>query len=174
MHQFGAVLGHVVTSTRSDYHLGAVEILERFLPSYWWTDPTSTIEGPLVQAVAVLLGLVFVLAIATWIGAPRIGMSNRVVQRLLVRLAKWVAVLAAIGLFLLLFRWQLVPFLSKRLWMILWSVAVIALPVYAYLFWRRRYPELIAAWEDTERRRRYLPKPATGGSRSRRRSRRRR
>jgi hypothetical protein len=82
--------------------------------------------------------------------------------------------LAAIGLLLLLFRWQLVPFLSKRLWMILWGVAVVALPIYAYLYWKRRYPLLMTAWEDSERRRRYMPKPASGSGRSRRRGRRRR
>ncbi|MFN8634413.1 MAG: hypothetical protein U0893_11205 [Chloroflexota bacterium] len=151
-----------------------MEILERFLPSYWWTDPTSTIEGPLVQGFAALLGIVFVLAAAAWILAPRLAPTNRIVQRLIVRLAKWVLALAAVGLLLLLLRWQLVPFFSKRLWLILWGVAVVALPVYAYYYWRTRYPRLMAAWLDAERRRRYMPKPAASAGKPRRRSRRRR
>jgi hypothetical protein len=151
-----------------------VEILQRLSPAYWWTDPTSTIEGPLVQAFAIILGTVFVLAVMAWVLAPRLAPGHRLHQRLIARAAKWALALAAIGLLLLLLRWQLVPFFSKRLWMILWFAAVVASLAYAVSFRRRRYPELLAEWEASERRRRYLPKPGHGAARSRRRSRRRR
>jgi hypothetical protein len=123
-----------------------VEIFERLLPGHWWTDPNESIGGLPYPAH----------------------------QRLIARAAKWTLGLASTGLLLLLFRWQLVPFLSKRLWLYLWCLAIIGVIAYAVQYWRRSYPRDLADWEDAERRRRYLPKPGQGGSRSRRRSRRRR
>jgi small-conductance mechanosensitive channel len=164
----------VVSFARSHYHHVTVDILNRLLPSSWWTDPGTTIEGPLVLAFAIALAVVFVLSVALWLIAPRLAPDNRLHQRLIARLAKWVLALAAIGLLLLLFRWQIVPFFSKRLWLYLWVVAVVAGVGYVFSYWRTIYPERLAAWEDAERRRRYLPKPGQGAGRSRRRSRRRR
>jgi hypothetical protein len=149
-------------------------MLERLSPSYWWTDPSTSIEGPIVQAFAAVLGLVFVLAVMAWLLAPRLAPGHRLHQRLIVRAAKWALALAAIGLLLLFFRWQLVPFFSKRLWLLLWFAAVLAAICYAIYYWRRWYPAHLAAWEDSERRRRYRPRPGQGSGRSRRRSRRRR
>jgi hypothetical protein len=151
-----------------------VEILERFLPGYWWTDPGTSLDGPLAIAFAVVLAIAFILAVVVWLLAPRLAGHNRLHQRLIVRLAKWVIGFSAVGLFLLLFRWQIVPFFSKRLWLILWFAGVIAGIGYIAYFWRKVYPGQRAAWEDSERVRRYMPRAARGGSRPRRRSRRRR
>jgi hypothetical protein len=172
--RFGRIVLGIVSRASSHYYHGTVEILERFSPSYWWTDPGTTIDGPLPIAFAVALGVVLVLAVAVWILAPRLAPENRLHQRLIVRAAKWVLALVAIGLLLLLFRWQIVPFFSKRIWLILWIVAVIAFVGYVYYYWRKIYPARLAEWESSERRRRYMPKPAQSGGRSRRRDRRRR
>jgi len=151
-----------------------VEILERFLPGYWWTDPGTTLDGPAVAAFAIVLAVAFVLAIVVWLLAPRLAPENRLHQRLIARLAKWVLGFSAVGLLLLLFRWQIVPFLSKRLWLFLWFAGVFGGIGYVVYYWRRVYPQQLAAWEDSERVRRYLPRAGRGASRSRRRSRRRR
>jgi hypothetical protein len=151
-----------------------VDVLAYLSPSYWWTDPGTTLDGPVVLGFAIALGVAFVLAVVLWLIAPRLAPENRLHQRLLVRAAKWAVALTVIALLLLLFRWQVVPFFSKRLWLILWAVAVVAAIGYAAYYWRKTYPLRRAAWEDAERRRRYLPKPGQGAGRSRRRSRRRR
>ena len=151
-----------------------MEIFERLLPGYWWTDPGTTIDGPLAIGFAIVLGVAFVAAIVAWLLAPRLASGNRLHQRLIVRLAKWVLGFSAVGLLLLLFRWQIVPFFSKRLWLFLWFVAAFGGVGYVVHYWRRVYPEQRAAWEDSERVRRYLPRAGRGASRSRRRSRRRR
>jgi hypothetical protein len=131
-------------------------------------------EGPLAGGFAIVLSVAFVLAIVVWLLAPRIASENRLHQRLIARVAKWVLGFSAAGLLLLLFRWQVVPFLSKRLWLILWFAGVLGGIGYVAYYWRRVYPVQLAAWEDSERVRRYLPRPGRGGSRSRRRARRRR
>ncbi len=151
-----------------------MDLFERLLPGYWWTDPNESIGGLAYQGLAIALGIVFVAAIVVWILAPRLAPAHRLHQRLIARAAKWALALASIGLFLLLFRWQLVPFLSKRLWLILWGLSCAGAVVYAWQYRRRVYPLDLADWEDGERRRRYMPKAGRGGSRSNRRSRRRR
>lgn len=168
------VLRHVVRAASTDYYHRAVEMLERLLPSYWWTDPGTTIDGPIVAAFAGVLAVLFVAGVAVWLLAPRLAPENRVLQRLIVRVAKWALWLCAIGLLLLLFRWQIVPFFSKRLWLILWFATVIGAGAYLAYYWRRLYPLRLAAWHDSERRRRYMPRPAQGSGRQRRQSRRRR
>jgi hypothetical protein len=165
---------HIVSGAHTDYYLVTVDIFTRLSPAYWWTDPGTTIEGPIVIGFAVFLGLAFVLGIVAWMLAPRLAPENRVLQRFIVRVAKWTVGLAAVGMVLVLFRWQVVPFFSKRLWLDLWVVAVIATAVYMAYFWRKVYPQRMIAWAEAERKRRYLPRPAQSGGRSRRRPRRRR
>ena len=149
-----------------------MEIFERLLPSYWWTDPTDAIAGPAWIVFAVLLALAFIAAVTVWLLAPRLAPMHSLHRRLIARAAKWTVGLSTTGLFLLLFRWQLTPFLSKRLWLFLWILAVVGVVAYAQRYRRTTYPDDLAAWNDNERRRRYLPKPSGGGNRGRRRSRR--
>jgi hypothetical protein len=149
-----------------------VEIFERLSPSYWWTDPGTSVEGTVPVGFATVLGLAFVASLVVWLLARRIAPENRVLRRLIVRVAKWALAMSAVGLLLLLFRWQIVPFFSKRLWLFLWFAGVIAGIGYLGYYWRRIYPLRLAAWADSERRRRYLPRAGQSGSRHRRRSRR--
>ena len=149
-----------------------MEIFERLLPSYWWTDPGTPVDGPVPTAIAIVLGLAFVASVTVWLLAPRIAPDNRVFRRLVIRVAKWTLAMSALGLFLLLFRWQVVPFFSKRLWTVLWVLGALGGVAYLTYYWRRVYPLRVAAWADNERRRRYLPRGGQIGSRQRRRSRR--
>jgi hypothetical protein len=165
---------HIVSGADTDYYLVTVDVFSRLSPAYWWTDPGTTIEGPIAIGFAAVLGVTFVLGIAAWILAPRLGLENRIVQRFVVRIAKWTVGLSAAGLLLLLFRWQIVPFFSKRLWLFVWVATVVGMAGYAGYWWRKVYPQRMMAWEESERIRRYLPRPGQGGGRSRRRSRRRR
>jgi hypothetical protein len=73
---------------------------------------------------------------------------------------------------LLLFRWQGVPFLSWRIWLVMWWIAAISTAGYIWYYLKRIYPRRLEDWQDAERRRRYMPKPGSGQNRSRRRSRR--
>ena len=164
----------VVVQGGNHYHLVTVNMLDKLSPTYWWTDPGTTIEGPVVIGFAAVLGIMLVVSVAVWILAPRLAAEERPKQRMIARIAKWSLGFAVVGLLLLLFRWQLVPFLSKRLWFVLWGAGAIAGIAYAANYWRTVYPERRVAWQEAERKRRYLPKPGQGGGRSRRRSRRRR
>jgi hypothetical protein len=161
-----------VSGARTHYYLSVVEIFERLLPSYWWTDPTDAIDGPGWIVFAVLLGVAFIAGVTFWLLAPNLAPRNSLHRRLIARAAKWTVGLATTGLFLLLFRWQLTPFLSKRLWLFLWILSVIGAVAYGERYRRTGYGADLAAWNDNERRRRYLPKPSGSGNRGRRRARR--
>src|SRR3982751_2220293 len=95
-------------------------------------------------------------AIVIWILAPRLAPDQRLKQRFIARIAKWTLGFAAVGLLLLLCRWQIVPFFSKRIWVVLWGASIIGGIVYAWRYWRYVYPERLVAWQEAERKRRYL------------------
>jgi len=151
-----------------------VNPFDRLGPSHWWTDPTEPLDNPAYLVMAIVLGLAMVVAAFAWIAAPRLFADHRFRQRQVTRLAVTIFAFAAIGLLLLLFRWQAVPFFSKRLWLYLWWLAAICTVAYIAYYLKRVYPARLAAWHDAERRRRYLPKPGSSQQRSRRRPRRRR
>jgi hypothetical protein len=149
-----------------------VNPFDRLSPSHWWADPTEPLSNPIYLVMAVMLAAALVAGGFAWIAAPRMFPEHRLRQRLVTRLAITVFVFAAAGLLLLLFRFYAVPFFSKRLWLYIWWAAAIGTAAYAVYFTRRIYPGRLAAWEDAERRRRYMPRSGSGGQRSRRRSRR--
>ena len=167
----------VVVGDANHYYLvtvDTIDVLGKLSPAYWWTDPGTTIEGPVVIGFTALLGVVLALSVAVWILAPRLAPDERPKQRIIATMARWSLGFAAAGLLLLLFRWQIVPFLSKRLWFIMWGASIIAGIAYAVNYWKTVYPLRRVAWREAERKRRYLPKPGQGGGRVRRRTRRRR
>jgi drug/metabolite transporter (DMT)-like permease len=164
----------IVGAAATDYYVGTVNLFDRLSPSHWWVDPTEPLDNPIYLVMAAALGLALVVAAFAWIAVPRLFADHRFRQRQVTRLAVTVFTFSAVGLLLLLFRWQAVPFFSKRLWLYLWWLAAIGTVGYIAYYLKRVYPSRLAAWEDAERRRRYLPKPGSSRQRSRQRSRRRR
>jgi len=162
----------IVGGLSTDYHVITVNPFDRLSPSHWWADPTEPLDNPIYIALAVVLVLALIAGAFAWIAAPRMFATHRFRQRLVTRLAITLFTFAAVGLLLLLFRWQAVPFLGKRIWVYLWWFAAIGTAIYVAYYLRKVYPGRLAAWEDAERRRRYMPKPGSGQNRPRRRSRR--
>lgn len=150
-----------------------MEIFARLAPAYWWTDPAEPLDGPFAMALAIAVAIVMVAGAFAWIGARQLVPRHRLHRRLLIRAGQAGVTAGLTGLLLMLFRWQAVPFLSKRLWLILWGLTCLGALAYAFRYARTRYAEDVLAWESAERRRRYLPRPAASGGRTRRRGRRR-
>ncbi len=144
----------------------------RLGPGHWFADATEPIDHPLYVFLAAalagtLVGSLYVrLAVHTMFG------GHRFKQRLAARAAIYAAWLAVVGLVIMLFRWQPVPFLSKRIWLYLWFLFALGLLGYAAYYSRRVYPERLSAHDERGRRRRYLPRGSPGGARARRRARR--
>lgn len=143
-------------------------------PAAWLTDPREPFNHPAYLVLAVALALALVAAIYLRIDPERVAGPQRWKQRLARRWATWTVWLCLAGLMILLFRWQAVPLLSKPLWTLAWWLSVLATGVYLVYFYRRRYPGQRAAYEESERIRRYLPRPAATPPSNRRKARRRR
>jgi hypothetical protein len=152
----------------------AMDLFEwlRLGPGHWLADATEPIDHPLYALlsavlVGVLAGALYVrLAVHTLFG------GHRFKQRLAARAAIYAAWFAAAGLVIILFRWQPVPLLSKRIWLYLWFLTALGALGYAAYYSRRLYPGRLSAHDERGRRRRYLPRGAASGSRARRRARR--
>lgn len=134
--------------------------LGRLSPAHWFTSATEPIQHPAYAVLAGMLVLGLVGAIYLRIASEQMFHGHRFKQRQVARGATASIWLCAAGLVVLLFRWQPVPFLSMRVWFYLWWLAAVALVAYAVYFYRRVYPERLSAYEDAERRRRYLPRPS--------------
>jgi hypothetical protein len=143
-------------------------------PSGWLADPTEPINHPVYVVLAGVLALALVAAIYIRIDPERVAGPRRFTQRLAQRWATWAVWLCLAGLTILLFRWQPVPLLSKPLWGLAWWLSLLAALAYLVYFYRRRYPAQLAALEESERIRRYLPRPPGTTSSGRRKPRRRR
>ena len=96
----------------------------RLSPEHWFADAPVPIDHPAYVVLAIAQTLVFAAAIVARLVADLLLADRPVARRALSRAATVAGLLAAIGLVLLLFRWQPVPFFSKRIWLYLWWVAV--------------------------------------------------
>ncbi len=100
-------------------------LLDRLSPDYWWSDPTTAWDGAWVLMFTLLLATAFVVAATAATLAPRLQASCGHLQINIGRTAAWVLGFAAVGLLLVLFRWQATPFFGKRLWIILWFATML-------------------------------------------------
>lgn len=143
-------------------------------PGYWLSDATEPLDGTLAIVLGVMLTLGMAAGLYLRLSSGTMFGGHRFKQRQARGLANPAIGLCAAGLVILLFRWQLVPLLSNRIWLMLWWLAVLGGTGYVVWFYRRRYPARLAAYEQDERRRRYLPRAAVVPARARRKPRRKR
>jgi hypothetical protein len=147
--------------------------LGRLGPEHWLADAAEPIQHPAYLVFAVILTLAMAGAVYVKIMASQMFDGNRFKQREAAKLANVVLGFGLVGLVILLFRWQPVPFLSKRIWFYLWWLSALATTGYFIHYYRTDYPGRLYNYSEEARRRRYLPR-AGATVRMRRRSRRRR
>ena len=97
----------------------------RLSPEHWLADTVEPIDHPAYLVLAVVQTLVFAASVAAHLLAEPLLADRPVARRAVARAATVAGVLAAVGLVVLLFRWQPVPFFSKRIWLYLWWVGVL-------------------------------------------------
>ena len=96
----------------------------RLSPEHWLADTVEPIDHPAYLVLAVVQTLVFAASVGVHLLAEPLLADRPAVRRIVARVATVAGVLAAVGLVVLLVRWQPVPFLSKRIWLYLWWVGV--------------------------------------------------
>ena len=128
-------------------------------PSYWFGDATEPIDHPIYVVLALVLAVALIGGIATRLAVHRLFGGHRFKQRRAARAASYAVALAAVGLVILLFRWQPVPLLSKPIWFFLWALAALGGLGYGLYYYRRVYPRRLFEYDENARRRRYIPRP---------------
>jgi hypothetical protein len=119
------------------YHLGVRALVERLGPGYWWSDPTTPWDTTAVVAFAVSLALAFVGGVTVWVLVERIAPADQAARRFVRSAAASAFAFSAGGLVLLLFRWQMTPLFSRRIWFMLWGMGLIWTVVTALVRWSR-------------------------------------
>ena len=118
----------------------------RLSPEHWFFGTPEPIDHPLYVVLAAMQTLAFAAAAVARLLADPLLADRPAARRALCRAATVAGLLAAVGLVLLLFRWQPMPFFSKRLWLYVWWVGVAAAVTWAALAARRRgAPDTVAA-----------------------------
>lgn len=112
----------------------------RLSPEHWLAENPDPIDHPMYVVLAVVQTLVFAAAVVARLVADPLLADRPAVHHSLSRVAAVAGILAAIGLVLLLFRWQPVPFLSKRVWLYLWWIGVAVAAGWATFSARRHSP----------------------------------
>lgn len=110
----------------------------RLTPEHWFVDLTDPMDHPLYAVLALTQSLVFALAVFASLVAEPLLAGRPAARRAISRAATIAGFLAAIGLVILMFRWLLVPYFTKRIWLYLWWVGVAAAVAWGAYGARRR------------------------------------
>ncbi len=97
----------------------------RFSPDHWFADLSDPIDGPSYLALAIVQTLLLAAATFARLVADVLLADRPEARQLVSDVAGVAAILAGLGLVVLLFRWHLlVPFLTKRAWLYAWGLAL--------------------------------------------------
>jgi hypothetical protein len=122
-------------------------------------------SSPIYWVLGALFLLLLLGALYTYLQAARRYANDRFRQRLFRRYAAAVASFSGLGAASVAFSLLAVPFLSKRLWLVLALLGLLGTAGYLVFYLRRRYQAALRTHEEHERRQRYLPRPKGSGPR---------
>jgi hypothetical protein len=120
------------------------------------------VEPPSSPLYWVLGGLFIVLILGSlyvYVLSYRRQLADRFHRRLAGRYGGLIASFSGLGFAATLFGFLTVPFLSKRLWLVVALLGLAGSLGHGFWYWRRRYPAAREAYDKMDRRRRYLPRP---------------
>ena len=115
-------------------------------------------SSPLYWALGVLFLALLLGALYVYLQAGRRFEDDRFHRRLARRYAALVAGFSGLGVAAVAFALLAVPFLSKRLWLVLALVGLIGTSGHLIFYLRRRYRAALRAHQEHARRQRYLPR----------------
>lgn len=134
-------------------------------PGYWFTgDPTP--PTPYFAVVTLFFVVALFALIAVYVLRRRVFASDPVLIGLAARLTPWAITIAAIGVFLIAWRYAEAPYFSARFLWLACALGLVAMAGYVVRFMRRDYPRRAAELRARQERERYTPRP--GGRRRRR------
>jgi hypothetical protein len=132
---------------------------ELIIPGLLLADPRQGYAHPLYVALGVLFAVILIGSLLAYLLAPRLLHRHRLHTELLRRLTGALALVSGLGLFWILARVVGMPLFARPLWLWFTLLALVATIVYAGYYWIKRYPDRRRAYEEAERKRRWLPTP---------------
>jgi hypothetical protein len=133
--------------------------VERFGPSHLFEDQLEGPISPLYWVLGCLFLVVLFGSLYLHLQSGQRFAADRFHRRLARRFASLAGGFSGLGLAATVFALLAVPFLSKRIWLLLALVGLLGTGLYGGVYFRRRYPVERASYEESERRLRYLPRP---------------
>lgn len=141
--------------------------MERLSPGHLFEDQQFGPSSPLYW----VLGAVFLIflfgALYVYLVADRRFATDRLHRRLAKRYATLVGWFSGLGLACTTFALLTVPFLSKRIWLVIALLGLLGTAAHGAFYARRRYPAARLAHDEHERRQRSLPQPKAAGRKRR-------
>ena len=109
-----------------------------------------------MKAALIFFILMLVAAIVLFVLSNKKGLESYV-KRLLAKIASLLGWMGAVALILFFFRYEAVPFLSRRFWYGLWCVGIIIWIVFILRYWLKEVPRQRQERIAKERLKKYLP-----------------
>lgn len=141
--------------------------MERFGLARLFEDQLEAPSSPIYWLLGGLFLVVLFGACYALVLADRREADDRFHARLWRRYGAWLAAFSGLGLASVTFSLLTVPFLSKRIWLVLATLGLLASVGHLAYFVRRRYARARRAHEEDERRRRSLPRAKPSGRKRR-------
>ncbi len=116
-------------------------------------------ESQLIFGFAIFFGLAIIISAIVWLFFVRKEQQEPLLRAIRRRIVLWLFVTGLVGLFLVFFRWQGIPYFAGRIWLLLWliiSAGWLAL-IGSYLL--KKFPKERSLYQERLLRERYLPKP---------------
>ncbi|MBI4175402.1 hypothetical protein HY523_02165 [Candidatus Berkelbacteria bacterium] len=115
-------------------------------------------NSELLFTFAILFGLILISSGLLWLYFSRRERYEPFLMRLRIRLVRWSFTTGFVGLLLIFFRWQGIPYLSSRFFLLLWLVisTVWFLTLITYLL--KKFPRERTITQSHQLREKYLPR----------------
>jgi len=141
--------------------------MERFGLARLFEDQLGAPSSPVYWLLGVVCLLLLLGSCYVFLQAGRRYAEDRFHLRIARRYAALIGAFSALGAASVAFSVLSVPFLSKRLWLVIAVLGLAASAGHLVYFFRRRYARAQFAHREAERRRRPRPRPKAGGRKRR-------
>jgi predicted membrane channel-forming protein YqfA (hemolysin III family) len=121
-----------------------------------WLPPR---ESEIIFAFAVIFGLAIILSGLVWVYFIRKERFEPILQAVRSRIVFWLFVSGLVGLLLVFFRWQGIPYFAGRIWLLAWLILSLLWAVALLGYLLKKFPKERSLYQERLLRERYLPKP---------------
>jgi len=127
-----------------------------FQPGYL-LNPYPSYEMKFLVPLLIFFGALIVLSLAIWLFSKK-KRKNKPLLKLLGSLANWLVWIGAIGLLLLFFRYEGIPYVSTRVALFLWLVVFVIWGASILFFGLNQYRKTVKEFKEEEKKKKYFRK----------------